>query len=215
MALTQKQIDDLDNMNEASRRAGGLGTILADIVGGVEAPEAGAIQNLSAKEYSLTPAAPSATATKAAIALTASAQEGVTAGITQPDFPRILTVKGNASGIAGDVVIHGTNFADAEISDTIALNGATEVVGAKAFKTVTSIDYPVETNAGTDTVSIGRADKYGFPQAIPNTSLVLAKTFDGSADAGTVTAADTVEESVYDPAGTVDGTKVLKLVFLS
>jgi hypothetical protein len=214
MALTDKQIADLNKMNKAAQNVA-LGTLLADFVGASDTPDAGAIQSLSAREYSLAPAAPSATATKAAIALTASAQPTVTAGITQPDFPRVLTAKGNASGIAGDVVITGTNFADAVITDTIALSGSSEVVGAKAFKTVTSIAYPAETNAGTDTVSIGRADKYGFPEAIPNASLVLAKTFDGAVDAGTVTAAATVEGSVYDPAGTVNGAKVLKLVYLS
>jgi hypothetical protein len=115
---------------------------------------------------SVTPAAPSATATKAALALTASPQAGVTAGITQPDVPRNMTIKGNASGNAGNVTIHGTNENDAVITETIALNGATEVVGNKAFKTVTSIDYPAETHAGTDTVSIGRGSKLGLGRTL-------------------------------------------------
>lgn len=209
MALTQKQINALNNSMKAAQDVG-LGTIIADIVGSGSGYSA-----LTARQYDLHPSAPSATAIMAATALTSGAQAGVTAGITQPDYPRVLTAKGNASGNAGDVVIHGTNFNDETISDTIALNGSTEVAGVKAFKTVTSVDFPAETHAGTDTVSIGQADKYGFPIAIPNASLVLAKTFNGAVDAGTTTAAATVEGSFYDPAGSVDGAKVLSLVFLA
>src|SRR5215210_6895675 len=125
MALTAKQIYDLNHMNRAAQNVE-LGTLLAS--GGLPMPDAGTISDLSAVSYNTTPAIGTATATKAALALTASAQTGVTAGITQPDFPRVLTVKGNASGNAGDVVITGTNFAGAVISETFALNGATEVV---------------------------------------------------------------------------------------
>lgn len=195
------------------------GVLLGDRIDALEfgaapTPAAGTLSPLSALKYSVTPANGSAVATKAALALTASAQTGIIAGVTQPDFPRCLSVKGNASGITGNVVIHGTNFADAVISDTIALNGASEVFGVKAFKTITGIDYPAETHAGTDTVSIGRANLTGFPIAIPDASVVIAKTFDGAADAGTVTPSATVEGSYYAQAGTFNGTKVLSLTFL-
>lgn len=120
------------------------------------------------------PAVGSATATKAAIALTSSAQTGVTAGITQPDVPRNLTAKGNASGITGNVVITGKDAANATITETIALSGATEVAGNKAFKTVTSINYPAETHAGTDTVSIGRGAKIGLGAKLNRDSVVRA-----------------------------------------
>ncbi|MFX8824862.1 hypothetical protein ABTM64_20130, partial [Acinetobacter baumannii] len=43
----------------------------------------------------------------------------VTAGITQPDVPRNLTVTGNASTVAGNVVITGTNQAGETITETI------------------------------------------------------------------------------------------------
>lgn len=212
VTLTAQQIHDLDRMNEASRRAGGLGTLL---MGGISIPDAGSISSLQAVKYSLTPAIGSATYVHAAIALTASAQTAITTGITNPDFPRLLSAKGNASGIVGNVVITGTDFNDAEITDTIALSGASEVAGTKAFKTVTNISLPAETNAGTDTVSIGAGNKFGFPIAIPNASVVLAKTFDGSVDAGTTTVGATLVTSVYAPAGTVNGVKVLSLVILA
>jgi len=120
------------------------------------------------------PAAPSATATKAAIPLTNAVQNGVVAGITQPDVPRNITVKGNAAGIVGNVTIHGTNASGVAITEIIALNGANEVVGNKAFATVTSIDYPAETHAGTDTVSIGRGSKLGIGFKLARNTFLFA-----------------------------------------
>lgn len=117
------------------------------------------------------PAAVSATATHAAIALTAAEQD-ITSGITNPTYPRNVTVKGNASGVAGDVVITGTNYRDAVITETIALNGATEVLGNKAFKTITNIHLPVETHAGTDTVSVGRGKKFGLDRLHTEKSII-------------------------------------------
>ena len=214
MAFSEQEIFDLNNAMTANQNVG-LGTLLNDVLfGGLPDPAVGTIANMSAVKYTVAPAVGSATATKAAFALTDAAQEGIVAGITNPDVPRVVSIKGNASGITGNVVVHGTNINDEVISDTIALNGSTEVAGAKAFKTVTSIDYPAETHAGTDTVSIGRGVKIGFPAIISNTGLVIAKNFDGSVDAGTVTASTTVEGSIYAVAGTMNGVKLVSLVFL-
>jgi hypothetical protein len=164
--------------------------------------------------YQITPAAKSATAVHAAIAMIATAKV-VTTGFTNPDVPRVVTIKGNASGITGNVVVTGTNAAGAAITDTIALNGATEVAGAKAFKTVTQVDLPAETHAGTDTVSIGRADVFGLPHIVYNALMLLLKIFDGSTDAGTLAVdADELEKNLYTPAGTPNGAKVLDLVYL-
>jgi hypothetical protein len=98
----------------------------------------------------------------AATALTAATQ-AIKSGLTNPAIPRSLRVKGNASGIAGNVVVHGTNYAGEVITETIALNGDVAVEGSKAFKTITQIDLPAETHAGTDTVSIGLGNKLGLP----------------------------------------------------
>lgn len=122
--------------------------------GAVEGSDAGAVSVVLPVHYSLDPDAVSATYVHAAVTLGADAQD-VTTGITNPDFPRTVTVKGNASGIAGNVVITGTNAAGDEITDTIALNGASEVEGVKAFATVTNINLPAKTNVSGDTVSVG------------------------------------------------------------
>lgn len=118
------------------------------------------------------PDAPSATAVLAATDLT-DAVQAITADITNPDFPRNVTVKGNASGITGNVVITGTNIRDEVITETIALSGASEVQGNKAFKTVTSVSLPIETHAGTDTVSVGIGSKLGLFRKMKGDQVVL------------------------------------------
>ncbi|MBI5951899.1 MAG: hypothetical protein HY865_09595 [Chloroflexi bacterium] len=181
---------------------------------GATPDDASAVDCLLPVHYQITPAAKSATAVHAAIAMD-DVPVVVTTGITNPDVPRVVTVKGNASGITGNVVITGTNAAGDVITDTIALNGATEVAGAKAFDTVTQIDLPVETHAGTDTVSIGRADVFGLPHIVYNALMLLVKIFDGSTDAGSLAVdADELEKNLYTPAGTPNGSKVLDLIYL-
>lgn len=88
--------------------------------------------------------AASTTGIIAAITLGAVVQEITNAN--SPAWPRALQVVGNVAGIAGNIVIHGTNFRDAAISETFALNGSTPVLGTKAFKRVTRVVLPVESH---------------------------------------------------------------------
>jgi len=164
--------------------------------------------------YQIAPDAVSAVAVLAATALTDAVQT-ITAGITDPDFPRTVTVKGNAAGIAGDVVITGKNAAGETITDTIALNGSTEVEGVKAFAEVDSVQLPVETNAGTDTVSVGIGKKFGMPAILYNAACLLVKLFDGSADTGSLTVdSDELEKNLFALNGTPNGTKVIDLYLI-
>lgn len=182
--------------------------------GAVAGNDAGAVEVKLPVHYSLDPDAVSATYVHAAVTLGAAAQD-VATGITNPDFPRTVTVKGNAAGIAGNVVITGTNAAGETITDTIALNEATEVEGTKAFKTVTSINFPAKTNVSGDTVSVGVAKKFGLPHKVANAALLLVKLFDGSTDSGTLAVdADEVEKNLFALNGTPNGTKVLDLYYL-
>lgn len=139
-----------------------------------------------------------ATSNTAVLAVTAMTSEAqvITEDITNPAIPRNLIVKGNASGITGDVVIEGTNIAGEAISETIALNGATAVEGNKAFATVTEINLPVEVHAGTDTVSVGFGNKLGMPFKLAHNTVLAAyldNTIEGTAP--TVTLSTTAVES--------------------
>lgn len=108
-----------------------------------------------------------------AVDLGAEAQD-VNSGITNPAVPRSLVVKGNASGIAGDVVITGTNYAEEEITETIALSGADAVAGSKAFKTVTNINLPAKSNDTGDSVSVGLGAKLGLPYLLSHDVVISA-----------------------------------------
>lgn len=212
--MTALQIRQLNNMNAASQRAS-LGTRLDEIqYDGVPDVSAGTVLGMNLISYAITPALASTTAVHAAITLPASGTTEVTTAITNPDFPRQITITGNAAGITGNVVFVGTDIADAALTETVVAVDNTTVVSTKAFKTVTSITVPTRTTAG-DTIAVGTGAKIGFPISIPQTTRVLAKNFNGSTDAGTVTAGATAALSVYAAAGTFDGTKVLELIFIA
>lgn len=107
------------------------------------------------------PALGSTTAVHAAI----NSAAVVTTGITNPDFPRVLTIVGAGSGhsATGNVVINGTDIRGNTIADTLTLNSNTTVSGVKAFKTVTSIDFTgVSGNDANDTVAVGTGAALGL-----------------------------------------------------
>ncbi len=82
------------------------------------------------------------------------APQTVTSGLVDPPLYTVVRVQGNASGIAGDVVVSGTDWDDSATDDTIALSGTSVVSGAQRFKSVTSIVLPAYTNGPTDTVTV-------------------------------------------------------------
>jgi hypothetical protein len=162
-------------------------------------------------QYRIAPALGTNTAIHADISLSTSSQT-ITTAITQPDFPRALLIKGNAASEAGNVVINGTDAAGAVISETIALNEANAVNGTVAFKSVTNIVVPVLTSAG-DKVRVGTQNVLGIPHKVYNASYVYKTLFDGSTDAGTFVASTDIKSNLYTPAGTLNGVKILALVY--
>jgi len=155
-------------------------------------------------------AAPSATAVMAAVALAAATQT-ITTGITSPVCPRNVTVKGNAGGMAGAVVITGTDMADEVLTESIALNATTEVAGLKAFKTVTQVELPVLTNAVTDTVSVGIGELLGLPYKLTHNTVIatyLNNVLEGTAPtvatSTTVLASNTADLNSANNATDVD-----------
>lgn len=164
-------------------------------------------------QYRITPANAGAATVHGAITLPASGTTVVTTAITNPDFPRTLSVTGNALLIAGNVVIAGTDIAGNALTETIALNGLTKVVGTKAFATVTSITVPAR-NAGGDTVTIGTENVFGLPHALYNTTYLIKQLFNGAADVGTLALGGLLNSSLYTLAGTPNGSKVLAFVYM-
>lgn len=154
------------------------------------------------------PAAAAANNVLAATALTAAAQE-IVAGITNPDVPRVVQIKGNQAGVAGNVVIDGVNINGEAIQDTIAANGANAVAGTKAFKAITKITLPALVGAG-DSISVGCTDALGLPYCLPcDTVLMAALGGTKEATAPTVaTDANALEGNTIDLNSACNGSTV-------
>jgi hypothetical protein len=132
-----------------------------------------------------------------------------TAAITQPDVPRNLVMTGNA-GANEVITANGLNAAGAAITEDFTLSGTTPIVGAKAFKTVTSIVTPI----GTHTVAIVCGNVLGLINKLAADTFLLKK-FDNATDAGTVAVSATaLESNTYALAGTLNGTKLVDLYYI-
>ena len=211
--LTTLQQTHLNRASRANQDAV-LGTRIDNIeYGGVASPAVGTVTNSPVVQYAIAPANASNTAVHANITLIQTVTQDISTNITNPDVPRVLSITG-VTNVTGNVVITGTDMSGATITDTIASNGTATVVGAKAFKTVTNINVPPYAVAGTETISIGIANKFGMPVALSNTGFLLVKNFNNAADSGTLTASATLSSCFFSINGTPDGAKILDLYFI-
>src|SRR5438105_1227343 len=80
-------------------------------------------------------APPAANATLYTSAASMASGGTLTTFSAQPAFPRNVQIVASGATTA-NVTINGTDIRDQVISETLALNGTTPVLGAKAFKTV-------------------------------------------------------------------------------
>ncbi|MEA2056898.1 MAG: hypothetical protein U9O78_04340 [Patescibacteria group bacterium] len=162
------------------------------------------------------PDAPGADDVLSATLLTTAVQT-VSTGITNPDFPRALSVTGGDGNVTGNVVITGKNIRGETVTDTIALNGTNTVDGVVAFLSVTSIQLPVYDTAGTETVSVGITDKLGL-QSIPWSTTVESEHSGNVADTGGAVLtrdADEIEKCLFDPTSACDASTDKMIHYLS
>jgi hypothetical protein len=109
----------------------------------------------------------------ASTALAVAAQT-VTTNLTDPPYVAVVSIKGGAAGMAGNVVVTGTDWQGDAATSTIALNGTAKVNGTQKFKTITSILLPAYTNGITDTVTVTSAHSLSCTVAsVANTSFIL------------------------------------------
>lgn len=124
------------------------------------------------------PAATSATVLATTLTLTTSGTTAQTITVN-PDVPRNITftLAGTTANIgAGNIVVTGTDWAGATITENIAVTAATGglLSGSKAFKTVISVTYPATTGSGvTSTVGVG--SKLGL--SLPNLSTGVVRVW--------------------------------------
>lgn len=142
------------------------------------------------------PAAAAAAAVHAAITQADGVITEVITGITNPDVARCLSIVGNQVSCAGDVIIEGTRNG-AVVTDTIALNGTTTVIGVVAFDSVTKITVPARAASG-DTVAVGISAKLGLPFTLTFYQMIaaFADTTEESTDPTIVTDSDELEKNV-------------------
>jgi len=90
-----------------------------------------------------------------------------TTAFTQPSCPRNLKITpgGTTADVkAASVTVYGTNIADEVISEAFAFaeNATAATVGAKAFKSITSMSIPAQDGAGA-TFLLASGSKLGLP----------------------------------------------------
>lgn len=139
--------------------------------------------------------------------------------LNQPDIPRNVTVSATPTGDAdtlGTIVITGTNYIDAVITETITPLSGQTVAGTKAFKTITNIaGVGWVTNGDADLMNVGTGNKLGLPVALTSTAEIPLAVLGTSITAHNPVAAGTVEGTTVDmSAGTYDGSKKAQVFVL-
>lgn len=128
--------------------------------------------------------------------LTTAAQT-ITTFLNVMPYPRNVQIVASAAQ-SGKATVYGTNMADEAISEELTINANTPVLGAKAFKTVTSVVLPVK--AGSENIDLGWGDKIGLPFMMSIRPLLWA-TVDGVIETTVPTLvvdADEVEKNTAD-----------------
>lgn len=164
--------------------------------------------------------AASATRLKSAQATSSSTTTVVTSFSAQPDFARriIVTPGGTTADVpAGDVTVVGTNIRGDVISEalTFAANASAALTTNKAFKTVTSVTFPIQDGSAA-TYNIGTTDALGLDRCMSEAA-VLDAYVDGTREttAATVTYdATDVSKNTVDPNTALDGSKDLVVIFV-
>lgn len=131
------------------------------------------------------------------------------------DMPYVRNVTMVCSATqTGDAVVTGTNIADAVITETFTLTSDTPVVGALAFKTVTSIALPVR--VGSETIDVGWGDKIGLPFMSATKPCVLAYLDKAreTTEPTLVADADEIEKNTIDLNSNLNGKVVDIYLFL-
>lgn len=154
---------------------------------------------------------------------TSAAAATLTTFTAQPDVPRNITI--TPTGTTGDVeactiVVTGKDILNGTITENFAFlaDASSAVVGARAFKSVTSVYFPASCESGgfAATWNIGVGSKLGMKKCMDFADYFfhagLAGVKEGTAP--TITAhATEVSKNTATLSGTLDGTKNVTLWF--
>lgn len=155
---------------------------------------------------------------------TSTAAVTVSTFVAQPDVPRNLVITPgvvNADVGACTITVNGTNYVGQTISETFAFlaDATAATTGAKAFKTVTSVVFPLncETTPFGATWNIGWGEKIGLKRCMDAAGHYAFSTVAGVYETtrGTIVAdADEVEKNTIDFNGTMDGSADFEVFFI-
>lgn len=148
----------------------------------------------------------------------------LTSFTAQPDVPRNIQITpgGTTTDVeACSIVVSGTDYYNQPITETFAFlaNASTATVGAKAFKTVTSVFWPANCESGgfAATWSIGQGEKIGLKNCLDTTGDFIQSSVAGVFEATRATlAADpaNVSGNTADFNGTMNSTNVFRAYFM-
>lgn len=144
----------------------------------------------------------------------------VSSFLAQPDLPRniVVTPGGTTNDVkAGDVVVTGTNYRGQSISETFtfAANASAAVVGAKAFKTVTSILFPQEDSPYGATWDVGWGDKLGLSKCMDSSAFVIKSFIGSTSETITATAsASALESNGFTPSNVANGSRDYEILYI-
>ncbi len=141
-----------------------------------------------------------------------------TGGVVTLDTPRNVTLTSAADDSAKSITVTGTDEYGETLVESITGSNASVASGKKAFKTITSIVCVGDLG----TITVGFGDVIGLPFRISNKNQILVM-FDGAADAATIVVADDNTATAttgdvrgtIDIAGTLNGTKILSVNYLT
>ncbi len=154
---------------------------------------------------------------------TSAAQVVVSSFSNQPDLPRNIEI--TPGGTTGDIeacsiVVAGTDISGASISEVFAFsaNQTGKIVGADAFKTVTSVTFPASCESGgfAATWSVGIGEKIGIKRCMDNAGDILFSLKDGAKEGTAPSIASSVNRlssNTADFNGAMDGIADFVLYF--
>ena len=159
-----------------------------------------------------------AKATSASVLTTVLAADMLLATMDVARVLEVLPGGTTADVAAGDVNIVGTDANGAAQTEalTFAANATTKQTTTKAFKTIVSIEFPIQDGAAA-TYDFGWGLGVGLGAVMTDDAMVLVALFDGTDElsSATITPGATWQQTLYLTNGTYDGAKYVRVYFMN
>lgn len=173
------------------------------------------------RDFYAMPLGASTTQLGAAVAISSVANTTITSFSAQPDYVKnvTLTPTGTTSHVAaGTAVVTGMNIFGKTITENFAIASAqaTATTGNSAFKSVSSVVFPVASGTGV-TLSIGTGVKLGVRRCLNEAGKYVFSEFNNAYETtrGTMAADAThVESNTFTPNGSMNGIAPVEVFYI-